>query len=329
MDIKTLNRILHSQWMLMLVAVLTVVAAVSAYIVAPTPANPTNWGILFPSPNLWIGNPVVAMVVNVLFTLGLAAMIMTLNRTYNLLTSPTLLDATIFLSMCAAAPTLLMHFTTGTVLCAVVMLCLFVLFSAYGQTHATRSIFLIFLLLSAMTMTQYAFLFYIPVFVIGVAQMRILTGRTVVAALLGLATPWWIVFGLGIVSPADVHLPGWEHFLNFSLRNNAWLFGTVAVTAALMVVAWMGNFPAMIAYNAHRRAYNGTMSLLSLVTLLVVCLDLGDIAAYAPMLMMCAAGQSGKFLAGHLNNFGFSAGLSIILIYFIISACYPISHLLL
>ena len=53
----------------------------------------------------------------------------------------------------------------------------------------------------------------------------------------------------------------------------------------------------MIAYNAHMRAYNGTLSVLSLVTLLALCFDFTNMAAYAPVAYMCAGFYIGRFFA--------------------------------
>lgn len=330
MDFRALDKFIHSQGMAVLMGAAAVGGAVAAYIMAPSVAEDVDRGILFPSPDMWVyGEPVVSLIVNLVLTIGLALLITVLNRTYNLQTSPSLLDSAMFLTISLAAPASLMHFGSGTVLCAVVMLCVFILFGTYADIYASKNIFLIFMLLSGMTMTQYAFVVYIPVFITGVAQMRALTARTAVAALLGLLTPWWIVFGLGLASPMSAHLPSLEQFLDFDIAENAWLLTTCAVSASLLVVAWLGNFPRMIAYNAHRRAYNGMMSVLSLVTMLALCADPGDCAAYAPMLFVCTSVQLGKFLSGRLNRIGLVMAVSIIILFILIYLCYLLSSVLL
>ena len=71
------------------------------------------------------------------------------------------------------------HFYTGTVLALVVPLCQYYLFSCFRNPGATRHVFIIFLLLSFCAAFQYCFVFYIPVFLIGLGQMQIFNWRLV------------------------------------------------------------------------------------------------------------------------------------------------------
>ena len=150
----------------------------SAYYAAATGAvsfSPDNKGTVLSSPGLWIGPAMTSMWVNQAIIAGIMALMIFINKAYNIPRTITLIYATFF---------------------------------AILQTATSRRrVFLVFFMLSSAVSVQYAFIIYIPVFLIACAQMRIFTLRTVLASLLGLITPWWILIGGGIVAPSDFHLP--------------------------------------------------------------------------------------------------------------------------
>ena len=264
-----ITRFMHSRWVLFIMAAALVMeAALSFGHVAPA-AGTVDRGIAFPSANLWIENARASMWVNTLLTLAVATLMVALNRTYNLLRTSTLLDASLFL-----------------------------LYSTYQSGYCRERIFLIFFMLSLATMTQYCYVVYIPVFIVGTAQMRIFNLKTLLATVMGLITPWFVLLGCGIVGFSELRFPDIAGAVaSFSLAANFPLIVAVVVSAAMLVVGWCLNFPRMIAYNAHMRAYNGTLSVLSLVTLLALCFDFTNMAAYAPVAYMCAGFYIGRFFA--------------------------------
>lgn len=283
---------------------------------------PGGHGPVFPAPGNWIESPVVSACVNLGVTIGLALLMSLLNRTFNLLRATTALDASFFLLMCLSTPRVLLRFSTGTMLCLVILTCLFILYRIYGDPDATRSVFIIFFILSAASMCRLAFAVYIPVFLVGLGQMRAFNGRTATAAFLGLLTPWWIIFGAGLIWPQLLPLHHWG--VDFQLPDfSTWglVLATTAITGILLIAGWVLNFPQMIAYNAHMRAYNGTTSLVAVATLIAATLFASDIFLFAPALYMCAAFQLGRLLAGRAARFSVSAIAVIFAIYLILYLC--------
>lgn len=282
--------------MLVTSAVLMVVCSAVAYHVRGASLYPGDHGILLDSANLWISEPVVALCVNILLALAVALMMVAVSRTYSLLRATSVLDASLFLLMCTGTPGVLVEANSGLILTLVLMCCTYVLFRTFGNPVDRRPVFLIMAVLSTMAMTQYSYVLYIGVFVVGVIQMRIFTLRAVVAMLLGIITPWWLVLAGGLMSPGEVHVPEFESiFGEFSFARNITIFASVSVAVLLLIIAWLGNFPKMIAYNAHRRAYVGFLSVMALATMLGICADYASACVYAPTLFMCAS-----FLLGHL-----------------------------
>lgn len=315
MTAQQITRFMHSRWVLILVALALIPCAMVAWRIVPPDYIVGDRGLVFPSANLWVADRQAAFWLNIGLTLSLAGLMIVLNRGFNLLRTMTLLDSSLFLLLSLSTPWLLVQFYTGTPLCLTLLLCLFLLYSTYSRPYRRKRIFLLFFLLSAMTMTQYCYAVYIPVFILGCIQMRVFSAKTVVALLLGLITPWWIVLGGGLATVADIHVPQFADFIgSFNIVENFGLLMSVVFSAVLLVVGWCLNFPKMIAYNAHMRAYNGTLSILALFTLLAVCIDFTNLAVYAPVLFMCSAFYLARMFAANEGPKSYIAILTIFMI---------------
>lgn len=319
-------RFLNSRWMLLLAAMVTVTGALWLYAYSPVPGPAHDRGIALPSANLWLaGDGWLQPAVNLALTLGICLLMDALSRAYNLRRSTSALAPTFFLLMMLSTPSLLLNLTTGTVLSAVLLGCLFLLYSTYGQRWATHPVFLIFLILSAMTMTQYCYIAYMLVFAVGAIQMRAFTGRMFMAMILGLITPWWILAALSAVTTVTVQIPDLSMFLTeFRIEDNAQLLFSVGLSVLLLVVAWIGNFQVMIAFNAHKRAYNGTLTVLMLVTLLAAMADFSNLTVYTPVIFMLSAFQLERLLGARKARAGNIAIITVMVVYLIIYASYPL-----
>lgn len=259
---------------------------------------------------------------NISLLLGVAFLKMWLNRTYSLQQATSHLDSSLFLGFCAASPVLTICFSEGTVLCIAVLLCMALLFSCYDNRQLTPRVFLIFVILSAMTITEYVYVLYILVFVVGCAQMRIMNGRTAVAIVLGLITPWWIALGFGIIDRGTLTFPDFTNILStYSSGDSLAVLLPVAAAALLSVAGWVANFPRMIAYNAHRRAYNGTINVLWLATLLGVTVNYDNVHVYAPILFVLASYLLSQVWVGRRNTGGWVGAIIVFLIFVILFAC--------
>ncbi len=285
-------RILHSRGIAMLMAVIMAAGAWFAFEHGVVSENNFDRGTVLPSANLWIADTQLALYTNVALTLLAAYGMLLLSRVFNLMRTVSQLDVTFFMVISLSAPDLLCRMNTGTPLLLILLLCIFLLYSSYANTAASPRIFLIFLLLSLGTMTQYAYMVYIPVFFLGLGQMRIFGLRTITAAILGLLTPWWIGLGAGLVTPEQVHIPQFDSLLSaIDFSDTLHVFAVVVLSSILLMSAWSMNFIKMLSYNAHLRAFTGTLSLLSLFTILAIIIDFSNIVAYAPTLFMLTAFQ--------------------------------------
>ena len=316
MNSLAITRFVHSRWMVIISAMIMVGCGLFAATWQNLNYITSDRGIVFPSPDLWLGDVEWGTWLNLgaLLVNGLLMTVMV--KVYNLLRTMTTLASSLFFAMTVATPDLLVRFTNGTLLAMTIMACLFLLFTAYGDQARMKNIFLIFVILSALAMVQYSYVVYIPVFIIGCAQMRIFSMRSVVATLLGIITPWFLVLGSGIVAYDTVHAPDIVNiFTNFGLNDVLHIAFATIITIVVLVGAWFLNLMKMLSYNAHRRAFSGALSMVSLFTILALLLDFTNAASYTPLLYMCAAFQVSHLLAGHASRMGYIPVITIIAIY--------------
>lgn len=277
--------------------------------------HPCGGHVLFPVEG-WLASHGADGWANIMLNLLIAFMMIYLNKIYNMLRGITMLHAGIFMIMQMAIPPLLGDMYQGTFLCLTLLACVFLMYPAFSDPAATRNVFLTFCLLSAGVMLQYAFIVYIPVFIIGCAQMRIMSFRTIIAAILGLVTPWWITIGAGMVSTGDIRIPApCDIFGDMDASMMLAIVTTVAVSGFVAVTAWVLNFMKMMSYNAPTRAYNGLITIMMFVTIPAMVLDHGNILTYAPVLNCCASFHIGHFFATHKQDQSYIAIFSTIIIY--------------
>jgi len=257
-------------------------------------------GVAFPSANEWF-SPGLPDFFAAIASYGIAIfMMISICKIYNVLRSMTWLHVALFGLMQAATPDLAVQFFTGDMLLIVVQVCVLLMLGTYREPRASGHVFLIFFLLSLFTTTQYSYAAYMLVFLMACAQMQVFTGRTLVAALIGIVTPWWILLGFGIISLSDIHLPVISSiFSEIDVNDTFLLLIAVGLTAFLIVLSFVLNVFRTIAYNARARAVNGVFTVLSLVTLVACCVDFRNLISYIPLLNFCAALQVSHYFATH------------------------------
>lgn len=276
-----------------------------------------NKGLVFPSANEWIASPQTSLWVNLAVNALILALMIYINRAFNIPRTITLVYATAFAVMQTASPDVTAQFYSGSALCLVVTSCMVLMFSAYSNPASLRRVFLVFFLLSAAVATQYAYIFYIPVMALACVQMRIMTLRTVLAALLGIITPWWIMIGLGIISFSDFHLPKiMSVFSAGSGKQTLILAITAGLTVLLIITAYMMSILKLMTYNARTRACNGLMSLTTVVTIIAMAADFTNFQTFLPLLNLCAAFQLSHMLVIRNSPRSWIFISSIVIIYY-------------
>lgn len=316
---RDIQRFLHSRYCVLLMSIVLIALALVFYHIGDYDYLATKIGgkgFLLPSATEWTNNRELSLGINLgLIGLVVCGMIC-INKWYNVLRSLTMLFASLFLVMQVSTPDLLVQLYSGTVMTLVVVIDIILLFSCYHSDGNTQRVFLIFMLLSLGMLSQYAFVFYIPVFIVGCAQMRIFNARTLCAAVLGTITPVWILAGFGVIDLTAIKLPNFVSiFSTIETDEMFHLVVSIAMTAFLAVACWTLNFMKMISYNAQTRSYNGFMSVLTFGTMFFMIIDFTNIVSYVPLLNYCAAVQVTHLITAKQYERSYLAIFGVIVLY--------------
>lgn len=254
--------------------------------------------------------------INIALNIFIMAMMVIINKAFNVLRAMTWLEVGIFALMQAAVPRDVTEIGSGTLVAAGVTTCVYLLFGCYAAPERVRTVFLAFMILSLGTSTQYCFAFYIPLFWIVCMQMRIFGLRTFLASLMGIATVWIILFGFGIVTPASISLPDISAiFVSDNLHSSVYLLAVTALTAFMLVASIALNVFKTIAYNARSRAYNGALTIIAAFTVAAMALDFDNLLSYLPMLNVCASYQITHYFVNHRYDRQYIGILAVIGVY--------------
>ena len=116
--------------------------------------------------------------------------------------------------------------------------------------------------------------------------------------------------------------PGMSFIFSEIDVEGAMLFAlSLVVTTVLLLLSYTLNVIRTIAYNARARAVNGVFTVVSLVTLLAMCVDYRNIISYVPMLNFCAAIELTHYFSTHRANKSYVVILSILAVYLLIYIC--------
>lgn len=313
---RDITNYLHKRNCAVLVAILATAAIIVAYNLGAVDPIAGDRGIIFPSPNLWIGSPTASLAINLLMIAGLASVCIAINKTFNIMRAQTASWATFFLFSMMALPSPAGQFYGGTLLCAVIVGATVLLFTCYGRSDCTRRVFLMFFMVTMTATVQYGAMFYLPVLFVGLMQMRILNMKSVIAALFGIVTPIWIMFGCGIVDIDDVEWPQFVGTLGLlDATDMAITFSAIGFTVLLGIMAMCGVLMKVVSYNAKYRSANGFWAVVMIATILLLLVDYNNLAIYIPLLDFTVAYHLAHFFSNHRNNRSYIGILSIIAVY--------------
>ncbi|MBR6758615.1 MAG: hypothetical protein IKM35_09135 [Bacteroidaceae bacterium] len=187
-------------------------------------------------------------------------------------------------------PALIYHhlYTHLTTLLLLVIIAL--LYTCYQQHRsATQKMFVIGLLLSAATLFSAHIIYFLPLLIIGMIQMQVASARTIAATIVGIVTPYWILWGMGWVDIAQ-----WDfsmlaitpHIPTFSCH----IIPCIGVML-IGLLAGVSNLMNVFNENNKTRAKNGFINITSTYTALLLIIDNNNYLQYLPLLNSCVALQ--------------------------------------
>lgn len=265
-------------------------AAAVALMTGVKPATSEGTGIFFSLRGTLIEAGPVSALINVAGILATGGIMLALNKVFSYVRSVTHLFVSAFFLLQVAHPSGLVSFNTGTLLCLVTALAIMPLFSSYQDRHSQRSIFLIFALIATGSMFHYGFLVLIPAFLLGFMNMGVFNLKGLLAMFFGLVTPFWIVLGLGIATPADFVMPQVDGVWNLAGKSRMTLV-LASLTALLGIVLAVMNLMTIMNYRMQTRVYNAFFVFVLAALLVALCLDFGNVAIYLPLLGLMVAVQ--------------------------------------
>ncbi len=298
-----INEFFNGRTFMILSALAVIMAAATSWSLGITPHNDEASGIFFSLENSVLGHSAVSCVINVLCLLITGSIMLALNKVFSYVRTVTHLPASAFFLLQMANPSGLVAFNSGTLLSLVTAIAAMPLFAAYQDRHSQRSIFLIFALVAAGTMFHYSFLVLLPAFLLGFLNMGVFNLKGVLAMLFGLITPFWIVLGLGIASPADFAQPHIHGIWTLSLQSlSSPMFMLATITAVLGVILAVINLPTIMNYRMQTRVYNAFFVFVLISVIIALCIDYSDMTVFLPLLNLMAAVQVSHAHTLHTTN---------------------------
>ena len=287
-----INEYFNGRPFMILCVLALMLAAAVAWSLGVTPHNDEASGIFFSLEGSLLGHSALSCAINVLCLLATGGIMLALNKVFSYVRTVTHLPASAFFLLQLANPSGLVAFNSGTLLSLVTAIAAMPLFASYQDRHSQRSIFLIFALVAAGSMFHYGFLVLIPAFLLGFLNMGVFNLKGVLAMLFGLITPFWIVMGLGIASPANFAPPHIHGIWSLSMQAlSSPLFILATLTAVLGVVLAAMNLMTIMKYRMQTRVYNTFFVFVLIAAVISLIIDYSDVAVFLPLLNLMVAVQ--------------------------------------
>ena len=152
-------------------------------------------------------------------------------------------------------------------------------------------------------MFHYGFVALLPAYLLCFLNMGALNLKGLLAMLFGLVTPFWIVLGLGIVSPSAFAMPSVNGIWNLSFTPQTNVVLTLAVlTAVTGIVLAVMNLMTIMNYRMQTRVYNAFFVFVLVMTVIALCIDYSDVAVFLPVLNLMVGVQVAHAHTLHTTN---------------------------
>ena len=287
-----INEYFNGQPFMIMCALALIAATAVALSMGVQPLSDESTGIFFSVKGASIGNKTLSAALNVLCLLVTGGVMLALNKVFTYVRSMTRLFASAFYLLQLANPSGLVAFNAGTLVCLVTAVAIMPLFASYQDRHSQRSIFLIFAMLTTGSMFHYGFLIILPAFLLGFINMGVFNLKGVLAMLFGLLTPFWIVMGLGLATPADFIMPKIDGIWNLMGQSHVNLVHVLAAaTAILGIVLAVRNLLTIMNYRMQSRVYNAFFVFVLVMVIIALCIDCGAVTVFLPLLNLMVAIQ--------------------------------------
>lgn len=275
-------------------------------------------GLCLLSPNQWNLPRFAGWFINAVLIFLSAFIFTSANKKYNFIqeATPVMGLAMLILLACNCISTAAL--TTSTLLLFTNVLCMYVILTTFEEQNATREFFVIATLPAIGAMFQYAFLWMIPVYIAAGFMMKSFRVKELIAFIFGLAAPYWIVFGLGIVPLDAFRTPDSLTVFNREAVNNEIFYSLlgVGIMAVIGFILSLYNSVRLFSRNSRLRCMHLCFNFMGYMAILATILDFNNFEAFSGTICLWLAIQTATLL--NLYNIRHStAALTILFIIFL------------
>lgn len=304
---------------LLLAVILACALSALDFFVGLLPDLDGRLGICLPSPNLWPIPDMASWLINLALILILGFIIHFFNKTYNFISSGDPVPSAAFIFLCGTNAWINGLLTSSVILMGANLLCLNLLFKAYRSPKGAAELFTVGFILALGSMTEYAFVFMIPAFLLIAATLKCLHIKSFIAYLIGIITPYWIGLGLGLIPIDILSYPTITNFFEDFAPKQSVLAGLLngAVTILILFLLLLSNAVKLYAGNTRRRLMNNSIVILGLAVSICMVCDVDNITAYFATLYFVVSTQLANFFVLHNVRHCMQIILSIMLLYLI------------
>lgn len=279
---------------------LAALAMCSVIYYAGSPAYQTaDMGLCLPSPNMWGLSHEVSWIIYVILLSGTAVALSLINKSFSVVPGSGTMLPGFFMLTATSIPWVTGSLTSSCIMAPACLACLGILFNNYRSGNAAQGIFLIATILSLGSMIQYGFLFMaVPILIIA-AMFKCLHLREAFAFLMGLAAPYWIVLGLGLIPLDALVFPQLSNIWQSSLSHEMMFTGllNIGFTAVVSLLLGLNNAMKLFAGNLRHQTFNAAVIVMEFCSVAMMVLDYNNLTAYIVTFYMCAAFQFANLFA--------------------------------
>ena len=284
----------------MLVAIVMSLVMFATAFFADTPNTLAgNMGICLPSPNEWGLSPLWGWITNIILMTVVTATLFLINKEFNFVQGSDTVLTGMFIIMASSNIWVTGTLSSTLLLALANLICLLVLFGCYRKRNSTQEMFVITTILSLGSMIQYAFIFMIPVYLIGAMLLKCFNFKSLIAFMMGIIAPYWVGVGLGIISLEQFRMPTFTNLFDGYATKSGLFFGllNVAVTVVTGLILALNNSVKLYAGNTQKRLYNTVINVLGLVCAACMVIDFNNMVAYMTTVYMITAVQLANLFA--------------------------------
>ncbi len=272
---------------------------VTAGIIPYETLPPSDRGICLPAPSMWPLTATASWIINTLLIFIFTAALALINKRHTIVRGTDHTLTALFPLLLAASPEISHGFTAAMVTLAVAIISIAILCNNYKARNATQPIFIIATFLSIGSMMQYAFIPLAVAVFLAAIVMKCIHVKEVFAFAIGLVAPYWIALGLGIVSPADFHIPVPSAII-LPEGDEASALMTIIGLALLVIICallTLVNMVRLYAGNSKVRRENNAINILGATSAICMAADFTNMSAYIGIMYLWASVQIANIFA--------------------------------